>query len=65
MLKGNSHIFHSVKVIKVNGSILSLNISQTSRHFAIGSDKGYVSLGLPSIPSSLMCWNIMLDRTNL
>ncbi|XP_044461920.1 uncharacterized protein LOC123193167 isoform X3 [Mangifera indica] len=44
MLKGNSHIFHSVKVIKVNGSILSLNISQTSRHLAIGSDKGYVAL---------------------
>ncbi|XP_031269259.1 uncharacterized protein LOC116127759 isoform X2 [Pistacia vera] len=44
MKKGNSHIFHSVKVIKVNGSILSLNISQTSRHLAIGSDKGYVSL---------------------
>lgn len=39
--KGSSH---SVKVIKVNGAILSLNISQTSRHLAVGSDQGYITL---------------------
>ncbi|XVF16029.1 hypothetical protein REPUB_Repub09cG0206400 [Reevesia pubescens] len=42
--KGNNHIIHSVKVLKVNGSILSLNVSHSTRHLAIGSDEGYVSL---------------------
>ncbi|XVF62302.1 hypothetical protein PTKIN_Ptkin08bG0206500 [Pterospermum kingtungense] len=42
--KGNNHIIHSVKVLKVNGSILSLNLSHSTRHLAIGSDQGDVSL---------------------
>ncbi|KAL5752322.1 hypothetical protein ACOSQ2_022829 [Xanthoceras sorbifolium] len=39
--KGSSY---SVKVIKVNGAILSLNINHTSRHLAVGSDQGYITL---------------------
>ncbi|KAH7566170.1 hypothetical protein JRO89_XS08G0109400 [Xanthoceras sorbifolium] len=43
--KGSSY---SVKVIKVNGAILSLNINHTSRHLAVGSDQGYASSFFPS-----------------
>jgi hypothetical protein len=42
--KGNNHIIHNVKLIKINGSVLSMNISYSSRHLAVGSDQGYVSL---------------------
>ncbi|XWS42234.1 hypothetical protein CRYUN_Cryun17cG0150600 [Craigia yunnanensis] len=42
--KGNNHIIHSVKVLKVNGSILSLNVSHSTKHLAIGSDQGDLSL---------------------
>lgn len=42
--KGNSHIIHSVKVMKVNGSIISLNMNRNSQHLAVGSDQGYVYL---------------------
>ncbi|KAK3224305.1 hypothetical protein Dsin_011330 [Dipteronia sinensis] len=41
MKKGSSH---SVKVIKVNGAVLSLNVNHTSRHLAVGSDQGYITL---------------------
>ncbi|KAG4212614.1 hypothetical protein ERO13_A02G177700v2 [Gossypium hirsutum] len=41
--KRNNHI-QSVKVIKVNGSVLSLAIWQNTRHVAIGNDHGDVSL---------------------
>ncbi|KAE8010739.1 hypothetical protein FH972_007078 [Carpinus fangiana] len=42
--KGNNHVIHSVKLIKINGSVLSMNISYSSRHLAVGSDQGYVSV---------------------
>ncbi|GMI68258.1 DUO1-activated WD40 1, Tomosyn-like [Hibiscus trionum] len=42
--KRNNHIIHSVKVIKVNGSVLSLAICQKTGHLAVGSDRGDVSL---------------------
>ncbi|KAH9662350.1 Lgl C domain-containing protein [Citrus sinensis] len=42
--KGNSHIIHSVKVMKINGSIISLNMNRNSQHLAVGSDQGYVYL---------------------
>nr|POE59657.1 isoform 2 of syntaxin-binding protein 5 [Quercus suber] len=42
--KGNNHIIHSVKLIKINGSVLSMNISCSSRHLAVGSEQGYVSV---------------------
>ncbi|XP_010548213.1 PREDICTED: uncharacterized protein LOC104819720 isoform X3 [Tarenaya hassleriana] len=42
--KGNNHIVHSVKHIKLNGSVTCLQKSQTSRHLVVGSDQGHVSL---------------------
>ena len=42
--KGYDHIIQSVRLIKVNGSVLSLNINHSLRHLAVGSSKGYVSL---------------------
>ncbi|KAF3440877.1 hypothetical protein FNV43_RR19163 [Rhamnella rubrinervis] len=42
--KGNNHIIHSIKLIKINGSVLCMNISHNSRNLAVGSDQGYVSV---------------------
>ncbi|KAJ4837935.1 hypothetical protein Tsubulata_022530 [Turnera subulata] len=42
--KGNIHIVQSVKLTQVNGSVLSISISSTSGHLAVGSDQGYVSV---------------------
>ncbi|XP_010446909.1 PREDICTED: uncharacterized protein LOC104729648 [Camelina sativa] len=42
--KGNSHVVQSVKYIKLTGSITCIQKSQNSKHIAIGSDQGHVSL---------------------
>ncbi|XP_010432265.1 PREDICTED: uncharacterized protein LOC104716576 isoform X2 [Camelina sativa] len=42
--KGNNHIVQSVKYIKLTGSITRIQKSQNSKHLAIGSDQGHVSL---------------------
>ncbi|KAJ7944051.1 Transducin/WD40 repeat protein [Quillaja saponaria] len=42
--KGNSHIIRSVKLIKTNGAVLSLDIGHSLKHLAVGSDQGYVSV---------------------
>ncbi|KAF2530765.1 hypothetical protein F2Q70_00033523 [Brassica cretica] len=42
--KGNNHIVHSVKHIKLTGSITCIQKSQNSKHLGIGSDQGHVSL---------------------
>ncbi|KAG7544956.1 Lethal giant larvae (Lgl)-like C-terminal domain [Arabidopsis suecica] len=42
--KGNSHIVQSVKSVKLTGSITCIQKSQNSKHLAIGSDQGHVSL---------------------
>ncbi|XP_039061499.1 uncharacterized protein LOC120205741 [Hibiscus syriacus] len=42
--KRNNHIIHSVKVIKLNGYVLSLAMCQKTGHLAVGSDCGDVSL---------------------
>ncbi|KAM7519969.1 hypothetical protein LguiB_018931 [Lonicera macranthoides] len=42
--KGTSHIISSLKLVKVNGAVLSINTSHSLKHLAIGSDQGYVSL---------------------
>ncbi|XP_060675169.1 uncharacterized protein LOC107424288 [Ziziphus jujuba] len=42
--KGSNHIIQSIKLVKINGSILCLDMNNTSRHLAVGSDKGYVSV---------------------
>ncbi|PRQ47203.1 putative transcription factor WD40-like family [Rosa chinensis] len=41
--KGND-IVQSVRLMKVDGSVLSLNINHSSRHLAVGSSKGHVSV---------------------
>ncbi|EEF40708.1 conserved hypothetical protein [Ricinus communis] len=42
--RGNNHIIQSIKLMKVNGSVLSMNVSHNSGHLAVGTDQGYVSL---------------------
>uniref|UniRef100_A0A1J3IQU5 Syntaxin-binding protein 5 n=1 Tax=Noccaea caerulescens TaxID=107243 RepID=A0A1J3IQU5_NOCCA len=42
--KGNNHIVQSVKHVKLTGSINCIQKSQNSKHLAIGSDQGHVSL---------------------
>lgn len=59
--KGNSHIIHSVKVMKVNGSIISLNMNRNSQHLAVGSDQGYVHLLDTEGPSVLYQKHIASD----
>ncbi|KAF6139269.1 hypothetical protein GIB67_021479 [Kingdonia uniflora] len=41
--KGNTHFIHSVKLVKVNGAVLSINLNRDYKHFAVGSDQGYMS----------------------
>ncbi|KAG5245445.1 syntaxin-binding protein [Salix suchowensis] len=42
--KRESNYIHGVKLLKVNGSVLSINISPSLVHLAVGSDQGYVSV---------------------
>ncbi|GAB4847625.1 hypothetical protein Ancab_026686 [Ancistrocladus abbreviatus] len=42
--KGNHHAIQSVKLIKVSGPVLSVNLNYSSGHLAVGSDQGYISL---------------------
>ncbi|XP_052190065.1 uncharacterized protein LOC127799878 isoform X2 [Diospyros lotus] len=42
--KRSNHIVQSLKLVKVNGSVLSVDINCSSGHLAVGSDQGYVSL---------------------
>lgn len=42
--KGSNHVIQSVKVMKVSGSVLSFNISRSSRHLAVGSEQGHISV---------------------
>ncbi|KAH7849902.1 hypothetical protein Vadar_024735 [Vaccinium darrowii] len=42
--KGSNHIVQSLKLVKVNGAVLSIAVNFSSRRLAVGSDLGYVSL---------------------
>ncbi|XP_062102768.1 uncharacterized protein LOC133812938 isoform X2 [Humulus lupulus] len=42
--KGNSHVIQSIKLLKTNGPVLCMNISHNSKHLAVGSDQGHVSV---------------------
>ncbi|KAK3410574.1 uncharacterized protein LOC104422838 isoform X1 [Eucalyptus grandis] len=42
--RGNNRMIGGVKALKVNGVVLSLNMSCSSRHLVVGSDQGYVAL---------------------
>ncbi|KAI3519094.1 hypothetical protein L1887_08115 [Cichorium endivia] len=50
--KKGSNIVQSLKLVKVNGSVVSITTSHDSKHIAVGSDQGYVSvidIGGPSL----------------
>ncbi|KAL8151854.1 hypothetical protein V2J09_021662 [Rumex salicifolius] len=42
--KGSHHYIQSVKQVKVNHPVLSINFNGSSRQVAVGSEQGYVSL---------------------
>ncbi|CAI9265636.1 unnamed protein product [Lactuca saligna] len=42
--KKGSNIVQSVKLVKVNGAVVSITTSHDSKHIAVGSDQGYVSV---------------------
>ncbi|KAK4752842.1 hypothetical protein SAY87_021640 [Trapa incisa] len=42
--KGNNQLIDGIKVLKLNGAILSINLSKSTGHIAVGSDQGQVSL---------------------
>ncbi|KAI3794329.1 hypothetical protein L1987_36958 [Smallanthus sonchifolius] len=42
--KKGSNIIQSVKLVKVNGAVLSVITSHDTKHIAVGSDQGYVSV---------------------
>ncbi|PNY11041.1 syntaxin-binding protein 5-like, partial [Trifolium pratense] len=42
--KGIDHIIQSVKIVKINGSITTVNIDHSSTRLAVGSDQGHVSV---------------------
>ncbi|KAK4416885.1 hypothetical protein Salat_2514000 [Sesamum alatum] len=51
--KGSNHIVRRIKVMKVNGAVLSINTTENLKQLAVGSDQGYVSLIDPEGPSVL------------
>ncbi|KHN41818.1 Syntaxin-binding protein 5-like [Glycine soja] len=42
--KGTDHVIHSMKLIKTSGTVICMNIDHSSRHLAVGSDQGNVSV---------------------
>lgn len=42
--KKGSNPIQNIKLVKVNGAVLSISTSQDSKYFAVGSDQGYVVL---------------------
>lgn len=40
--KGNNNIIRSIKLVKVNGAVLSIHAAQNLKQIAVGSDQGYV-----------------------
>lgn len=51
--KGSNNIIRRIKVVKVNGAVLSITTTGNQKQLAIGSDQGYVSLIDPDGPSVL------------
>ncbi|RAL46465.1 hypothetical protein DM860_004744 [Cuscuta australis] len=41
--KGGNQIIRSLKLVKINGAVLSITVSANSKSFCVGSDQGYVS----------------------
>ncbi|KAG8383717.1 hypothetical protein BUALT_Bualt04G0042900 [Buddleja alternifolia] len=51
--KGSNHIIRRIKVVKVNGAVLSITPTENIKQLAVGSDQGYVSLIDPEGPTVL------------
>ncbi|KAL2522035.1 Transducin/WD40 repeat-like superfamily protein [Forsythia ovata] len=51
--KGNNNIIRSIKLVKVNGAVLSINTTQNLKQLVVGCDQGYVSLIDPEGPTVL------------
>ncbi|KAF9607948.1 hypothetical protein IFM89_003868 [Coptis chinensis] len=62
--KGSNNIVQSVKLVKVNGVVLSINLSIHSKHIAVGSDQGYVSVINMEGPTILFQIRIMNEVCN-
>ncbi|MED6204054.1 hypothetical protein PIB30_005452 [Stylosanthes scabra] len=56
--KGTDHIIQSVKVVKTDGAVLSMNINHSSTLLAVGSDQGHVSVFSMDGPTLLYQKNI-------
>ncbi|TKY70241.1 Syntaxin-binding protein 5 [Spatholobus suberectus] len=42
--KGIDHVIHNMKLVKTSGAVICMNIDHSSRHLAVGSDQGNVSV---------------------
>ncbi|KAI5683958.1 hypothetical protein M9H77_05186 [Catharanthus roseus] len=42
--KKGSNFIQSIKLLKVNGAVVTISLGQDPKHLAVGSDQGYVSL---------------------
>lgn len=42
--KGSNHIINRIKLVKVNGAVLFINMTKNLKQLAVGTDQGYVSL---------------------
>ncbi|BAT99874.1 hypothetical protein VIGAN_10141300 [Vigna angularis var. angularis] len=56
--KGTDHVIHSMKLVKTSGAVICMNIDHNSRHLAVGSDQGNVSVINIDDPSLLYRKNI-------
>ncbi|XP_022631545.1 uncharacterized protein LOC106776697 [Vigna radiata var. radiata] len=56
--KGTDHVIHSMKLVKTSGAVICMNIDHNSRHLAVGSDQGNVSVINIDEPSLLYRKNI-------
>ncbi|KAL8472511.1 hypothetical protein ACS0TY_029019 [Phlomoides rotata] len=51
--KGSNHIIRRIKVVKVNGAVLSISTTENLKQIAVGSEQGYVMLIDPEGPNIL------------
>ncbi|XP_027909393.1 uncharacterized protein LOC114168683 isoform X1 [Vigna unguiculata] len=56
--KGTDHVIHSMKLVKTSGAVICMNMDHNSRHLAVGSDQGNVSVINIDDPSLLYRKNI-------
>ncbi|KAF5177227.1 Transducin/WD40 repeat-like superfamily protein, partial [Thalictrum thalictroides] len=42
--KGSNQIIQSIKLIRVNGAVICIDVNSHSKHLAVGTEQGYVSV---------------------